>query len=114
MFDGKPFAVLGFGCTSYPRFCAAADTVHSLVCATGADPLMPVAKADCLSHEEATVWGWVRDLLVVVVQRNILESDTARLATAQIPMTLDGKAKPFVPYFTLIDLAGEHDMHALI
>jgi hypothetical protein len=53
VFDEKPCAVLGFGCTSYPRFCAAADTFQSLVCATGAQPVMPVTKVRTAMHAVA-------------------------------------------------------------
>jgi hypothetical protein len=62
VFDGKPFAVLGFGCTSYPRFCAAADTVHTLVSATGAQPLMPVTKVGCGPAKQDGIPGITRAL----------------------------------------------------
>lgn len=41
---GKHFSVLGLGCSSYPRFCAAADQMHALLTGTGATPLQPVVK----------------------------------------------------------------------
>ncbi|KXZ51504.1 hypothetical protein GPECTOR_12g467 [Gonium pectorale] len=63
VFANKPFAVLGFGSSSYPRYCAAADSMQSLLLAAGGSPALPVAKADALSHEEVTVWAWVRELM---------------------------------------------------
>ncbi|KAG2450636.1 hypothetical protein HYH02_004476 [Chlamydomonas schloesseri] len=110
---GKPFAVLGFGCTSYPRFCAAADSLYSLVCATGATPIVSTGKVDSLSHEEATVWSWTRELLGSVRQRgSLLAPEALEEAIGRIPMTTDGTPKPFVPNFTLIDLAGVENIRA--
>ncbi|KAG2438015.1 hypothetical protein HXX76_005629 [Chlamydomonas incerta] len=109
---GKPFAVLGFGCTSYPRFCAAADSLYSLVCATGATPVVPTGKVDSLSHEEATVWAWTRELLGAARLRALVAGGALEDAAGGIPMSTDGKPKPFVPHFTLIDLSGVENIRA--
>jgi hypothetical protein len=68
-------------------------------------------QVDCLSHEEVTVWGWARDLLSVVVQRGLMEAHVAEAAAIRLPITLDGKPKPFLPCYTLIDLAGVLGFH---
>ena len=41
---GKHFSVFGVGSSSYPRFCAAANLMGSMLLAAGARPLAPVAK----------------------------------------------------------------------
>ncbi|KAG2495439.1 hypothetical protein HYH03_006385 [Edaphochlamys debaryana] len=101
-----PFTVLGFGCTSYPRFCAAADTMFSIVSAVGATPMMPATKVDSLSHEEVSVWRWARGLVAVAQQRGLLGGEEAAEALSRMPMTEDGKPRPFVQRFTLIHLEG--------
>ena len=62
---GKPFAVLGLGSRTYPRFCASADLFEGLLQDCGAGPMvLPTARADSNSDDEAVaVWGWVSQLL---------------------------------------------------
>lgn len=40
----KPYAVFGLGSSSYPRFCAAADLMDSMLNGAGASRMAPVAK----------------------------------------------------------------------
>jgi len=40
----KPYAVFGIGSNSYPRFCAAADLVDSMLVGAGGQRLAPVQK----------------------------------------------------------------------
>lgn len=40
----KPYAVFGLGSSSYPRFCAAADLMDSMMVAAKATRLTPVQK----------------------------------------------------------------------
>lgn len=56
LFQHKPTAVLGFGDSSYPRFCAAADTLAARLLSLDCEMLMQVTKADALAQEELTVW----------------------------------------------------------
>ncbi|KAG2495440.1 hypothetical protein HYH03_006386 [Edaphochlamys debaryana] len=105
-----PFTVLGFGCTSYPRFCAAADTMFSIVSAVGATPMMPATKVDSLSHEEVSVWRWARGLVAVAQQRGLLGGEEAEEALARMPIAEEGGPRPFVQRFTLIHLEGTEDL----
>ncbi|CAD7697898.1 unnamed protein product [Ostreobium quekettii] len=59
----KPFTVIGFGDTSYPRFCAAADSVMALVMQRGGRNIVPLAKADAISGEEDTFLTWVKQVV---------------------------------------------------
>ena len=43
----KPYAVFGIGSSSYPRFCAAADLVDSMLVGAGGQRLAPVQKGAC-------------------------------------------------------------------
>eukprot|EP00884_Botryococcus_braunii_P012045 jgi/Botrbrau1/20841/Bobra.0156s0066.1 len=61
-----PFAVLGFGDSKYPRFCAAADALHSALAATGAKPLLTPFKADAQQDQEKIGWDWWREVLGVM------------------------------------------------
>jgi hypothetical protein len=80
---GKPFSVLGFGSSSYPRFCAAADTLHTaMLAATGTttrssssstcSAILPPAKADAVAGEEGVVWPWVKQVVGVMCSKGWL------------------------------------------
>ncbi|KXZ51520.1 hypothetical protein GPECTOR_12g483 [Gonium pectorale] len=108
----KPFAVLGFGSSSYPRFCAAADSLNSLVVAAGANPVSAVVKADALSHEEVTVWAWVRELMANLRAKSLVGASAVEKALERVPVLSDGKPKPFVPMYTLIDVGKVEGLRA--
>jgi cytochrome P450/NADPH-cytochrome P450 reductase len=60
---GLRCAVLGFGSSAYPRFCAAADTfAGALVAAGAAAPLAPLGRIDALAGGEAAFCAWVAAL----------------------------------------------------
>jgi hypothetical protein len=86
---GKPFAVLGFGSRSYPRFCAAADRMHTdMLAAVGASSsccLMIPGKADAVVGEEAVVWPWLRQLTDIMQAQGWLTDSGAAGITSAIP-----------------------------
>ncbi|KAL4440247.1 hypothetical protein ABPG75_003248 [Micractinium tetrahymenae] len=106
-FKGKPTAVLGFGSSSYPRFCAAADLLHALLLAIGAKPVLPVGKADALAGEEMTVWRWVKQLGEAACARGWMDAAQQAALVERLPVSDGSKPPPFVPEFTLVRLAGE-------
>eukprot|EP00775_Hariotina_reticulata_P010070 gene10070-10225_t len=107
-FIGKPFAVLGFGSRAYPRFCAAADLLHSTMLAVAAEPLLPVAKADAVAGEEAVVWPWLKQLVQQTVKRGWLDEAAAATVEAQLPgSAATGASAALYPQYNLITLKGE-------
>jgi hypothetical protein len=83
---GKPFVVLGFGSSSYLRFCAAADLMHTLLVSVGGVPLMPAAKADALAGEESVVWPWVQQLAIKMQGRGWLDGRGASDLIGRLPL----------------------------
>jgi hypothetical protein len=82
---GKPFSVLGFGSSNYPKFAAAADLLHSSLLAAGAAALLPPAKADALVGEEGVVWPWMKQLTAELQQQGMLDSAAAQALEGQVP-----------------------------
>lgn len=65
-----PFAVLGYGSSSYPRFCAAADVIFAAVVAAGGSPLIQQpGKIDALGDGEMKFAGWLRDIAAAFKDR---------------------------------------------
>jgi hypothetical protein len=83
---GKPFVVLGFGSSSYPRFCAAADLMYTLLVSVGGAPLMPAAKADALAGEESVVWPWVQQLAIKMQGKGWLDGRGASDLIGRLPL----------------------------
>ncbi|PTW54326.1 sulfite reductase (NADPH) flavoprotein alpha-component [Breoghania corrubedonensis] len=52
-----PFAVLGFGDSTFPRYCAYADSVAAEARKAGWRELMPAAHVDRQSRQDFTSWG---------------------------------------------------------
>lgn len=104
---GVPFCVLGFGSSSYPRFCAAADLFQSLFLSLGATSMLPVAKADALTGEEGVVWPWVQTLGEALAGDGILPSDALAHLCKSLPLSGSDEPPPFVPLFRLIHLSGD-------
>lgn len=88
---GKPFGVLGFGSTSYPRFCAAADSMHSAMLSTGATALLPPGKADAVAGEEGVLWPWLQELVQRMHDKGWLSSSAAAGVMEHIPASNTGK-----------------------
>lgn len=84
---GKPFCVLGFGSCAYPRFCAAADHMHTaMLAAAGSNSfLLPPAKADAVAGEETVVWPWLLQLAVVMQEKGWLSADQAASVAEHTP-----------------------------
>ena len=87
MLAGKSFSVLGFGSSSYPRFCAAAELMHTTMLSLGAQALMPVSKADALAGEEGVVWPWVKILCEKMQAQGWLDSAAAASLIQHLPMS---------------------------
>lgn len=49
----KPYAVFGLGSSSYPRFCAAADLMDSMLIAAGATRMASVEKGTLITKRNA-------------------------------------------------------------
>ncbi|MEO1070235.1 MAG: sulfite reductase flavoprotein subunit alpha, partial [Cyanobacteria bacterium J06638_6] len=56
---GVNYAVLGIGSTVYEHFCAAGMTLHKLLARKGANPLVPLHKADAVKGQAATFQEWL-------------------------------------------------------
>ncbi|KAI3435713.1 hypothetical protein D9Q98_001771 [Chlorella vulgaris] len=106
-FKDKPFCVLGLGSSCYPRFCAAADMMHSLLLAAGAKALLPVCKADALAGEEMTVWTWVKRLGEEAVGEGWMDSRAESDLVKRLPMSEGSKPPPFVAEWRLVSISGE-------
>ncbi|RYH09042.1 PepSY domain-containing protein [Tropicimonas sp. IMCC6043] len=52
-----PVAILGFGDSAFPRFCAFTEQVRSAVRAAGRREMMPLGRVDRQSHEDFARWG---------------------------------------------------------
>lgn len=100
---GKPFCVLGFGSSSYPRFCAAADRMQTaMLAATGSNSaLLPPAKADAVVGEDGVVWPWLRQLVAVM-------QDRGWLSAVQVQVL-----EEFVPASGTATVRGATQLHAL-
>jgi len=85
MMTGKPFGVMGFGSTSYPRFCAAADIMHSAMLSAGATALLPPGKADAVAGEEGVLWPWLQELVQRMLDKGWLSSSAAAGVMEHIP-----------------------------
>ena len=90
---GKSFAVLGFGSSSYPRFCAAADLLHSMLLSLGASALLPVAKADALADEEGVVLPWLMGYAVKLQQRDMLDRSLVSALEQLLPTGDNSKVR---------------------
>eukprot|EP00898_Chlorokybus_atmophyticus_P007291 jgi/Chlat1/7563/Chrsp63S00556 len=57
--QGCCFSVFGIGSSSYPRFCAAADTIHAMMLASGAKPLGNPGKGDAIGGRDMAFKDWL-------------------------------------------------------
>lgn len=67
------FAVLGYGSTAYPRFCAAADLIASLLSSQG-EPLLPTGKVDELNKSSSEASSWMSDLTTALARIPVLSA----------------------------------------
>lgn len=104
---GKPFGVMGFGSTSYPRFCAAADIMHSAMLSAGATALLPPGKADAVAGEEGVLWPWLQELVQRMLDKGWLSSSAAAGVMEHIPASSMDKTLSWKPINTLIHLKGQ-------
>eukprot|EP00898_Chlorokybus_atmophyticus_P001881 jgi/Chlat1/2694/Chrsp180S02868 len=103
---GCRFAVFGVGSSAYPRFCAAADTFHALLSATGATPLGLPGKGDALNSRDVTYKEWLI---------NTLRSFKDHLTSAQAAQScervmedllVENAANSFQQLYNLIHVSG--------
>ncbi|GAQ81306.1 nitric oxide synthase [Klebsormidium nitens] len=57
---GLRFSVFGLGSRAYPRFCAAADTVHAAARAAGGASLTSVGRGDQMGDRDSAFSHWMR------------------------------------------------------
>ena len=55
----KPFAVLGFGSSMYPKFCGGAEQVFGALEGAGGKSLLPLGKCDEQTGEESNFYQWM-------------------------------------------------------
>lgn len=84
---GKSFAVLGFGSSNYPRFCAAADLFHTTLLTLGGSALLNPQKADALIGEERVVWPWLKQVVRKMAEQTGLEKSAVTAVEQQLPTT---------------------------
>ena len=87
--------MLGFGSSSYPRFCAAADLLHTYLLHAGGTALLPVHKADALAGEEGVVWPWLGSLAGKMRDNGWLDSNAAAALLQRLPMSQDDAVVSF-------------------
>lgn len=89
------FAVLGYGSTAYPRFCAAADLIASLLGHQG-DQLLPTGKVDELDRSSTKANAWMSDLMKVLARIPVLSGRfLARLSSIETSLSDDHSITTF-------------------
>lgn len=77
--------MLGFGSTCYPRFCAAADSMHAAMLSAGATALLPPCKADAVAGEDGAVWPWLQQLVQRMQGKGWINSSVAAEVLEKFP-----------------------------
>jgi len=77
---GKPYAVVGFGSSQYPKFCGGAEQLDDAMQGCGARRMLPLAKCDAQGGEVATFNNWFKDLIMVMSSERNASPAFMRLA----------------------------------
>ncbi|GMH45883.1 hypothetical protein BSKO_13846 [Bryopsis sp. KO-2023] len=71
--EGKPYAVLGFGCSRYVHFCGGAARFNQLIAGCGAVPFAEVGECDEMGGTKRVFYEWTHNMverLEELTQRN--------------------------------------------
>lgn len=85
LLSGKSFAVLGFGSSNYPRFCAAADLLHTTMLTLGGSALLNPHKADALIGEDRVVSSWLKQVVQMMDAQSGLQKSAVKALEQQLP-----------------------------
>ena len=96
---GKPYGIVGFGSSQYPKFCGGAVQLDEAMQGCGARRVVPLAKCDEQGGEAATFAGWFKALI---------------LAMAKEPRASPAFTKAAIDYLTGAGSHSKQPMHVRI